>query len=290
MVTLAGLADEEAADLADVADGRLATDGVADVVRRAGGNPLFVRELTRLVTAGRSSVGEAVHVPGGVREVVAQRLARLSPGCAPCSTSPPSPGGGPPRRPRPHVERASRPPRPRRRGRAGPDPGTPLDELAPLAFAHDLFREVLSAMLSPAIKAQLHLTLARTLDQLRADGVPIAHASVAAHYVMAASLGLRPAALEAVRHSQQAALDAAGQLAFEDAAGHLRRALARCSSPTIPPGVRLDLLLSLASPSITPATPPEPARCSPRRPISPASSATPAASPRPPSAPTGWVR
>ena len=93
VVTLAGLADEEAADLADaVADGRLATDGVADVVRRAGGNPLFVRELTRLVTAGRSSVGEAVHVPGGVREVVAQRLARLSPGAAPCSTSPPSPG------------------------------------------------------------------------------------------------------------------------------------------------------------------------------------------------------
>ena len=82
VVTLVGLADEEAADLADaVADGHLATDGVADVVRRAGGNPLFVRELTRLVTAGRSSVGDAVHVPGGVREVVAQRLARLSPGC-----------------------------------------------------------------------------------------------------------------------------------------------------------------------------------------------------------------
>ena len=103
---------------------------------------------------------------------------------------------------------------------------TPLDELAPLGFAHDLFREVLGAMLSPAIKAQLHLTLARTLDQLRADGVPIAHSSVAAHYVGAASLGLRPAALEAVRHSEQAAFAAAGQLAFEDAACHLRRALA----------------------------------------------------------------
>ena len=55
---------------------------------------------------------------------------------------------------------------------------------SPPGFAHDLFREVLSAMLSPAIKAQLHLTLARTLDQLRADSVPIAHASVAAHYVV----------------------------------------------------------------------------------------------------------
>ena len=122
---------------------------------------------------------------------------------------------------------------------------TPLDELAPLGFAHDLFREVLSAMLSPAIKAQLHLTLARTLDQLRADGVPIAHASVAAHYVMAASLGLRPAALEAVRHSQQAALDAAGQLAFEDAAGHLRRARRAAARRPSRRRRRLDLLLSL---------------------------------------------
>ena len=51
--------------------------------------------------------------------------------------------------------------------------------------------------------------------------------------------------LEAVRHSQQAALDAAGQLAFEDA-GHLRRALGALQLADHPAaGVRLDLLLSL---------------------------------------------
>ena len=245
VVTLAGLADEEAADLADaVADGRLATDGVADVVRRAGGNP-FVRELTRLVTAGRSSVGEAVHVPGGVR--------RWSPNAWPASRQVPRHarrrrrrrGGGAPRRPRPHVERASRPPRPRRRGRAGPDPGTPLDELAPLGFAHDLFREVLSAMLRPAIKAQLHSpSPARSTSS-----VPTASRSPTPPWPLTTSWRhhwARPAALEAVRHSQQAALDAAGQLAFEDAAGHLRRALPRCSYRRHPAaGVRLDLLLSL---------------------------------------------
>ena len=248
VVTLAGLADEEAADLADaVAAGRLATDGVADVVRRAGGNPLFVRELTRLVAAGRSSGGEPVHVPGGVREVVAQRLARLSPACRAMLDVAAVAGA------EVRLDVLAR----TLSGRDDlPDLVAeavrarilvrPLDELAPLGFAHDLFREVLSAMLSPAIKAQLHLTLARTLDQLRADGVPIAHASVAAHYVGAASLGLRPAALEAVRHSQQAALDAAGQLAFEDAAGHLRRALAALQLADHPAAsVRLDLLLSL---------------------------------------------
>ena len=230
-----------------MAAGRLATDGVADVVRRAGGNPLFVRELTRLVAAGRSSGGEPVHVPGGVREVVAQRLARLSPACRAMLDVAAVAGA------EVRLDVLAR-------TLSGHDDlpdlvaeavrarilVRPLDELAPLGFAHDLFREVLGAMLSPAIKAQLHLTLARTLDQLRADGVPIAHASVAAHYVAAASLGLRPAALEAVRHSQQAALDAAGQLAFEDAAGHLRRALAALQLADHPAaGVRLDLLLSL---------------------------------------------
>ena len=79
----------------------------------------------------------------------------------------------------------------------------------------------------------------------RADGVPIAHASVAAHYVMAASLGLRPAAGGGAA-LPAAALDAAGQLAFEDAAGHLRRALAALPLADHPAAdVRLDLLLSL---------------------------------------------
>ena len=58
---------------------------------------------------------------------------------------------------------------------------------------------------------------------------------------------------EAVRHSQQAALDATDQLAFEDAAGHLRRALAALQLADHPAAsVRLDLLLSFwASASIT---------------------------------------
>jgi hypothetical protein len=248
VVTLDRLADEDAADLATaVATGRLASDGVADVVRRAGGNPLFVRELTRLLAAGRAFGSEPVSVPGGVREVVAQRLARLSPAC------------------RTMLEVAAVLAAEVRldvlaRTLSGRNDlpelvaeavqarilATPLDELSPLVFVHDLFRELLSAMLRPAVKAQLHLTLARTLDELRTDGASIAHASVAAHYVAAASLGLRPAALDAVRHSQEAALDATGQLAFEDAAGHLRRALAALQLADHPAAeVRLDLLLSL---------------------------------------------
>ena len=250
VVTLEGLAERDAVDLADaVAAGRLASDGVADVVRRAGGNPLFVRELTFLRAAGRTSGREPVPVPDGVREVVAQRLARLSPPCRTMLDVAAILGA------EVRLDVLAR-----TLGGRDDLPGlvaeaeqarilvTPLDELTPLGFVHDLFREVLGAMLSPAVKAQLHLAVARTLEELRTDGTPIAHASVAAHFVAAASLGLRPAALDAVRHSRRAAAEATGQLAFDDAAGHLRRALAALQFADRPdPGVRLDLLLSLGN-------------------------------------------
>ena len=293
VVTLAGLADEEAADLADaVAAGRLATDGVADVVRRAGGNPLFVRELTRLVAAGRSSSGEPVHVPGGVRELVAQRLARLSPACRAMLDIAAVAGA------EVRLDVLAR-------TSSGHDDlpdlvdeavrarilVTSRDELAPLGFAHDLFREVLSAMLSPAIKAQLHLTLARTLDQLRADGIPIAHASVAAHYVAAASLGLRPAARRRSGTPSRPPSTPPASWPSKTPPATCAGRSPRCSSPSIPPPASASTCCSRWVPrSITRATPPEPARCSSRQPISPASSATPTASPGPPSAPTGWVR
>ena len=108
VVTLAGLADEEAAELADaVAAGRLATDGVADVVRRAGGNPLFVaradpsggRRAVRRWRAGPRAgrgAGGGRPTPGPPLASVprhARRRRRRR-------------GGGAPRRPRPHVERA----------------------------------------------------------------------------------------------------------------------------------------------------------------------------------------
>jgi tetratricopeptide (TPR) repeat protein len=248
VVTLQGLATHDAADLASVvAAGRLAPGAVADVVQRAGGNPLFVRELTLLVAAGRAAGSQPVHVPGGVREVVAQRLAHLSPACR-SMLDVAAVLGAEVRLDALALALGGR-----------DDLGdlvaeavqariliAPDDELSPLVFVHDLFREVISALLSPAIKAQLHLTVARTLDKLRADGVPIPLAPVAAHYVAAASLGLRPAAIEAVRRSEHAAAEAVTQLAFEDAAGHLRRALAALPFADRPdPGLRLDLLLSL---------------------------------------------
>jgi tetratricopeptide (TPR) repeat protein len=248
VMTLERLTAHAAADLASaVAGGRLAPGAVADVVRRAGGNPLFLRELSLLVAAGQASGSQSTQVPGGVREVLAQRLAHLSPACRTMLDVAAVLGAeirldalalavdGRDDLSALVAEAVQA------RILIAPD-----DELSPLAFVHDLFRDVIGALLSPAIKAQLHLTVARALDKLRADGIPVPLAPVAAHYVAAASLGLRPAAIEAVRRSEQAAAEAVGQLAFEDAAGHLRRALVALPLADRPdPGLRLDLLLSL---------------------------------------------
>ena len=249
VVTLEALAEHDAADLARaVAAGRLAPDAVADVARRAGGNPLFVRELTRLMTAARGSRGEpALHLVGGVREVVTQRLSGVSPACRAMLDIAAVLGsdvrvdvlarslGGRDDLPDLVAEAV------RARILMSPD-----DDLPSLAFVHDLFREVLSAMLDPAVKAQLHLTLARTLAELQADGAAIPHAMVAAHYVNAATRGLRPAVVPAVEHSQHAAAEATRQLAFADAAAHLRRALAALQLADRPdPQTRFEVLLSL---------------------------------------------
>ena len=248
VVTLEGLGEHDAADLVRaVAAGRLTAEAVDDVARRAGGNPLFVRELTRLMTAGRTPGGETpLHLVSGVREVVAQRLTRLSPACRAMLDVAAVIGS------EVRVDVLAR-------SLGGDDlPDlvaeavrariltSPDDDLASLAFVHDLFREVLSGLLGSAVKAQLHLTLARTLDELRADGAAIPHAMVAAHYVNAATRGLRPAVVPAVEHSQHAAAEASRQLAFADAAAHLRRALTALQlADRRDPQARLDVLVSL---------------------------------------------
>ena len=107
----------------------------------------------------------------------------------------------------------------------------------------------------------------------------------------AASLGLRPAALEAVRHSEQAAFDAAGELAFEDAAGHLRRALATLQLADHPDGgVRLDLLLSFGGALDHTGNATEGHEVLVEAADLARQLGDTRASPGPPSAPTGWVR
>lgn len=79
-VALGGLSRDEVAQFMAHEAGGEAPPGVVDVVwARAGGNPFFVGELTRLLVAERTltETAAAGAVPWAVRQVVERRLARL---------------------------------------------------------------------------------------------------------------------------------------------------------------------------------------------------------------------
>ena len=65
--------------IAVIAGSHPSEEQASAVWRRSGGNPLFVRELTRLVLARGDSAGP---LPDSVRQTLTERLARVSPACA----------------------------------------------------------------------------------------------------------------------------------------------------------------------------------------------------------------
>ena len=155
------------------------------VHRLGGGNPLYIRELARLLARDdrlRRPASE-VDLPDGLRRLVSRRTAQLSPACGTCSA------GRPRSAPRwtSAVLRA-----------AAPDPAA-VDRLlaeavragvltddpwhpATLRFAHDLVRQARYGELTRAERIGWHGRIADALD--RASGAP--PAEVARHRVRAA--------------------------------------------------------------------------------------------------------
>ena len=218
----------------------------ATVRRRCGGNPFFVRELTRLMVARGEWSAATVAVPDGVRDLLRMRLARLSPPCADL------------------LELAAV---------AGADIAPPLlaeataavaghvEELleeaararvlatdgASWRFAHDLYRETALAQISAARKPQLHATVGRALHVLSAHGSDPAAvggaARLAAHFVAAG-----PATrAEALRYSVLAAEEATARLGHEDAAGHYTTALGLLGDTRADRARRVELLVGLGA-------------------------------------------
>jgi hypothetical protein len=251
VIMLDGLSPSDAEELVGRVAGRqLPSDVVADVTRRAGGNPLFVRELTRLVTVQpATSVSDLHRVLTGVSDVVERRLDRLSPECREVLDIASVLG----REVRTDVVA-------RARGGAS-DLANVLAEavrarvltapprgIGPHVFAHDLFREVVLDAMPATARARLHLAVARSLQALDSHETPVAAAELAAHFVAAAAGGLHEAEEDAVRYSQAAAEEAARCLAFEDAGDHLERALLALDLAESPsPAIRLELLLALGT-------------------------------------------
>ena len=248
VLTLAGLPVAATAHLMrDLGAHGVTSDDVARMQRRTGGNPFFIRELTRLDQL-RSESGQgpgAVDLVDSVRDVIERRLARLSHPCARMLLT--AAIDGPVVRPwvlRAAVEEAV-------------DVSALLEEAAEarilspdsegLRFSHDLFREVIAAALPSSARSSAHLSLAIALEIGRGEGRSVNTSELAAHFASAATPENRAAAGAALRYGREAATESAQRLAFDDAASHLERALTALDTTGPAARPRLELLLEVAA-------------------------------------------
>ena len=231
VLQLAGLNPTDVAALMTVVSGAPPSlERARSVCERCGGNPFFVRELTRLVLAHggwNRAATDTVPIPEGVRETLNQRLARLSPRCAELVGALATAGTAM------SPELLSRVTR------------IPRDSLADLLdeavgarvvvrqdrprIAHDLFREAILSTLPASRRAELHLAVGRALQEhagaVTGEGSSAVsgYAQLAAHFVAAGPV----ADAEALEYSFHAAREATARLGHKDAARHYRNALER---------------------------------------------------------------
>ena len=242
---LAGLDTGEVAALIAVVAGPVPPAELADAVRRrCGGNPFFVRELTRLMVAHGDISAEVRPMPDGVRDTLRMRLVRLSRPCldlletaavaGPVVTLPLLVAVGPddPAAVTDRLEEAER-------ARVLVANGTTW------RFSHELYRECVLGLLPAQRLAQLHGAVGCALQRLSGDGTDPAAiggaARLAAHFVAAGE----PAVDAALRWSVLAAREATARLGHADAAGHYTTALGLLRSND--PRQRTELLVQLAA-------------------------------------------
>ena len=191
----------------------------ADVRERTGGNPLFVREVARLLAAGIPGVS----VPEGVQAVLGQRLGLLSPACVELLAVAAVLG----REPRLDLLQVLA-------GRSADETVELLGEAVAARlveevpgvpprwrFTHALVREVLYAGLSPGRRLALHQRAGEAIEARFGGDLEGHMVELADHFLRAGPAG----AAKAVGYSTRAGVRALQLTAWEEAAGHLQRAL-----------------------------------------------------------------
>lgn len=216
------------------------------LVRRTGGNPLFVREWLRLGGGLASAAGEGARLPETVRQLIGRRLAELPAACRALLELAAVAG---PRFPVRLLAHASGRPladalqdlQPAEAARILVSDGAP----GRLRFTHDLYREALLGELTTLARVEAHARVGRALEATTRAEPGASLAELAHHFGLAAEGGLERE--RALHHIERAARDALERRAFEELAGHLERLL-RLEGPEVPapPGRRMDLLVALA--------------------------------------------
>lgn len=244
---LAGLDDDEVAELMQLVVGEdIADRWAAEVIRRSGGHPFFVRELSHLL-AGHPAHGDRVAVPDAVREVIARRLARLAPACVSMLEAAAVCGN----QVLPDVvadvcrsgsaQIAEQVAEAVRAGILVAE--EPQDVRA--RFAHDLFRESLYASLPVRARMLLHQRVGAALESRQTRGGTAFPSAMARHFTAAIALDGPERAL---RWALAAARADEASLAFIEAADHLERlrAAAQDHGVDLSPETMVDLLVTEA--------------------------------------------
>lgn len=227
-IPLGSLKTSEIADLVEAVTGSTPSQKDVDAVdQRTGGNPLFVRELIRLIQAHGSlddlaAMVTRMPVPESLHGVLDARLAVLSERCRAALIAASVLGS---EFSRDVLEETT---------------GLPSSELLDLieeavparilkwadsstaAFGHELVRDALYESLGVARRIRLHQDAGEALERIASKGRYVDPAQIAHHFVLAASAG---SASKAISYSRAAGDRAMALLAYEDAASHYRRAL-----------------------------------------------------------------
>ena len=234
-LTLGGLDVAAVAGLVTAITGSAPGPENAEEIRgRTGGNPLFIRELSRLMVARGTGASSGADLPATVAETLRDRLSQLSDECREllrviAIADAADPGllgmvtGLEPARVAALIEEAIMARVLTERAAAG----RPL--------VHDLFREELIAETKLVERARIHGVVAGALIEQRSEGAPIPAGRIAGHLVQ----GREDTA--GADWSILAAEEATVRLGHEEAVRHYQNALDLRSEPADP-----TLLLALA--------------------------------------------
>ncbi|HVO26464.1 MAG TPA: AAA family ATPase [Candidatus Margulisiibacteriota bacterium] len=253
-VVLRGLTEHDAARFVELASGhRPPSDLVAAIYRETEGNPFFIHEVVRLLQSdGRLERAAEIRswsheIPQGIRQVIGRRLNALSESCnrvlgvasvlgrdfdarvlaAVCGLDDAAVDDA--------LEEAER-----ARLIVAHD-----DRASLWRFSHAMVRETLYAEHRTTQRVRLHRRAGQILEQRRDAGANVATAELANHFCEAASGG---DVEKAVRYAVEAAHQAQGVYAFEEAANHLERALIALDARDTPDDAqRVDLSIECAA-------------------------------------------
>jgi len=223
---------------------------VAHLHERTRGNPFFLHQAVEwleqraLFDAAALGASFEIQIPPAVRDVLAGRLAELTPACrrtltiaallgrefsAPLLARVAEIGRG---------ELLERLDEAAAAGLVQP----PSDPLGRFAFRHELVREVAAAELAPGERARTHQRIGRALEELHAQDPEAPLTDLSHHFYHAIPAGEEERAL---RWALPAADQAHALLAWEQEALELERALHALEALGAPQERRLELLLRL---------------------------------------------